>query len=110
MKFLQGKIYSQMKNIRQINKIEEFRKIKKTFFPQLFFLSDCDHWQTFMVAGCLLREKHNVTFLLCTFFCFVFFVSDKCIQFSNSQQDALQICHSINNLHTENNYSSETEL
>lgn len=74
MKFLQGKIYSQMKNIRQINKIEEFRKIKKTFFPQLFFLSDCDHWQTFMVAGCLLREKHNVTFLLCTFFV-LFFLS-----------------------------------
>lgn len=27
---------------------------------------------------------------------------------SNSQQDVLQICHSINNLHTGNNYYSET--
>lgn len=76
MKFLQGKIYTQMKNIRQINKIEEFRKIKKTFFPQLFFFFKW-LWSLANLHGGRLpfTRKAQCYITVVHFFCFCFFLS-----------------------------------
>lgn len=81
---LQGKIYSLdwNENIRQIKQIEEFRKLREhSITGKSSLWQDAFAGKAWHYTFCL-RQVHHI---------------------SDSQQDVLQICHSINNLHTGNN-------
>jgi len=90
IQLLPGKIYSQNwnTNIRQIKQITDCQTVTRiTGKSSSWHAAFARKAQRYITAVHLLSQTSA----------------------SNSQQDVMQICHTINNLHKRNNYSAETD-